>query len=71
MKNNIQLSDFDFKFKSSGHYTVTYTSPVTRKYWSCMVTDMTIIDRTKNADEYPLKKDLVHLKKLCKKGNTL
>ena len=65
MKNKISISDFHFKFASYGHYTVTYTSPVTGKQWTRTITDMTIIDTTKNEDE-PKTKDLNHLKKIVK-----
>jgi len=65
MKNKISISDFHFKFAGYGHYTVTYTSPVTGKQWKRTITDMTIIDATKNEDE-PKIKDLNHLKKIVK-----
>ena len=65
MKNKISISDFHFKFAGYGHYTVTYTSPVTEKQWERTITDMTIIDATKNEDD-PKIKDLKHLKKIVK-----
>lgn len=61
----IQLSDFNFLSSGYGHYKVTYTSPATGKQWSTTVSDMTIIDATKNADE-PKRKDLEALRWLCK-----
>lgn len=58
-------SDFYFKFSGAGHYNVTYTSPNTGKQWTKLITDMPLIDETKNTDE-PRKKDLEHLKRLVK-----
>ncbi len=66
MKTSISLSDFSFQFKGSGHYQVTYFSPNTNKEWSALITDMTLIDSTKNEDE-PLKKDLNWLKTVIKR----
>lgn len=68
MKNKICISDFRFKLCGYGQYYVTYTSPITDKHWTAYITDMTIIDATKNADE-PKIKDLVDLKFLCKTDN--
>ena len=65
MKNKTQLSAFSFKFSGYGHYLVTYTSPKTGKTWSKMITDMTIIDDTRNADD-PKQKDIDRLKKIVK-----
>jgi hypothetical protein len=65
MKTQINLSDFDFNFKGYGMYEVTYTSPTTGKSWSARITDMPLIDATKNA-ENPKVKDLNTLKKICK-----
>ena len=63
----IELSIYDFRFTPSGFgaYWVTYISPVTRKSWGKRVTNMELIDATKNAAE-PKKKDLQILKRLCK-----
>lgn len=58
-------SDFYFKFMGSGHYNVTYTSPNTGKQWTKLITDMPLIDETKN-EENPRKKDLEHLKRTVK-----
>lgn len=60
-----KLTDFDFKFSGYGIYKVTYTSPTTRKSWTATITDMTIIDDTKNSDN-PTQKSLNQLKRLCK-----
>ena len=61
----IQLSDFSFIFQGRGHYSVTYTSPTTRKEYKTTTSDMPLIDATKNADT-PKLKDLVRLKNICK-----
>jgi hypothetical protein len=61
------LSDFNFTFKGHGHYKVTYTSPTTGKQWATTTSNMPLIDVTKNCDDYPKRKDLNHLKYLCKK----
>lgn len=58
-------TDFYFQFKGTGHYKVTYTSPLTGKQWSKLVTDMPLIDLTKNS-ESPKKKDLEELKRIVK-----
>jgi predicted Rdx family selenoprotein len=60
-----QLKHFKFHFAGYGHYKVTYTSPVTGKQWEKTINDMTIIDRTKNADT-PTAAALLQLKKICK-----
>jgi hypothetical protein len=65
MKTTIKLSDFSFQFSGHGHYNVTYTSPTTGKSWTKKISDMQLIDATKNADE-PKKCHLIELKKLCK-----
>lgn len=61
----ISKNDFSFRPLGAGHYQVTYQSPKTFKKWVKTVTDMTIIDATKNTDE-PTKVDLNRLKSLCK-----
>jgi hypothetical protein len=66
MKNSIKIIDFDFKFKGYGHYKVDYKSPITGKIWSCVTTDMELIDCTKNTDD-PKKVDLIKLKRICKR----
>ena len=45
-----RITDFDFTFSGYGHYKVTYTSPVTGKSWKSVISDMQIIDDTKNSD---------------------
>jgi len=66
MKTKIKISDFSFKFTGYGHYLVTYTSHKTGKQWSRTITDMTIIDATKNEDT-PKRKDLEQLKRIVKR----
>ncbi len=61
----ISIYDFHFEFAGYGHYKVTYTSPKTGKQWCRTVSDMTLIDDTKNADN-PKKKDLECLKRYVK-----
>ena len=65
MAQKISKYDFTFEFAGHGHYKVTYTSPATGKQWSKTISDMTIIDDTKNADE-PKRKDLEELKRRVK-----
>lgn len=64
MKTKTQLSDFNFIQSGYGHYKVLYKS-CNGKQWIAIVSDMTIIDATKNADE-PKRKDLERLKQICK-----
>ena len=65
MKSTIKKSDFEFKFSNYGHYIVTYKSSKTLKSWTTVISNMPLIDSTKNTD-YPKKVNLNHLKKLCK-----
>lgn len=65
MKTRTSIYDFKFQFAGYGHYRVTNTSPRTGKQWSTVVSDMTLIDATKNAEE-PKRKDLDRLKWVCK-----
>lgn len=57
--------DFNFQFSGHGHYRVTYTSPKTGKQWSKVISDMELIDLTKN-EENPTKKNLNILKRAVK-----
>ena len=66
MKKSISLSDFAFGFEGAGHCKVTYYSPNTNKWWTALITDMTLIDATKNADD-PKIKDLICLKSSVKR----
>lgn len=65
MRMAININDFRFILIGCGKYTVTYTSPKTGRIWAKLVTDMTLIDRTKNMYE-PKKKDLEELKRTVK-----
>ena len=68
MKTKTCISDFSFRVDGYGHYRVNYTSPVTGKSWvNAVVSDMTLIDRTKNS-EAPRLKDLNLLKRICKES---
>lgn len=51
---------FDFKFKSYGTYEVRFTYPKRGDYWVGIVTQMPLIDDTKNEEE-PLQSALKHL----------
>ena len=62
----IRLCHFTFVFVGSGQYRVTYTSPNTGKSWAATITDMTLIDKTKNS-KCPKRTDLERLKKAIKK----
>lgn len=66
----MKKSDFTFNLTGYGRYDVTYTSPKTGKKYTCTTTDMTIIDKTKYEDS-PKQKDLKHLKRLCKFGQSI
>lgn len=50
MTKSIKITDFIFQNIGYGHYMVTYTSPVTRKSWTAIISDMPLIDATKNED---------------------
>lgn len=65
----ISVYDFDFTLAGYGRYKVTYTSESDETY-TAIVTDMTIIDATKNSDS-PKVKDLKALKTLCITNNYL
>lgn len=66
MKNNINKSDFTFKQLSNGVYRVTYASPANSAiFWSRLITDMELIDATKNKD-YPTRTALQRLKRFVK-----
>lgn len=61
----MKKQDFQFEFAGHGHYRVTYTSPKTGKQWSSHISDMELIDLTKNEDN-PTKKNLNILKRAVK-----
>lgn len=65
-RTKTNIWDFDFQQKGYGRYEVTYTSPVTGKKWSSEITDMELIDATKNACD-PKRCDLEQLKMVCKR----
>ena len=68
MAHKTNISDFYFEFAGSGHYRVTYESPSTGRRWRALITDMTVIDATKNREQ-PKRKDLNELKTLVKWGD--
>ena len=59
------MRDFNFKMQGYGAYLVEYTSPKTGKTWSKRITDMQVIDATKNSDE-PKIKDIKELIRIVK-----
>lgn len=65
ISDKIDISDFDFELRSHGIYKVTFTSRKTGKTWSSIISEMSIIDATKNTEE-PKVKNLIRLKELCK-----
>ena len=66
VRNKVSISDFRFIFLGKGAYNVIYTSPITGKMWKIRITDMPLIDLTKNSDS-PKRKDLEALKAICKR----
>lgn len=60
----ISIRDFTFQVIGHGAYKVTYITGTGARI-SNTVTDMTIIDATKNVD-FPKRKDLENLKRLVK-----
>lgn len=67
MESSISIHDFEFRKSGHGYYTVIFKSPQTGKSWSNVISDMTLIDATKNSDK-PKIKDLEKLKKIVKNG---
>lgn len=65
MKNPISTTDFSLEKQGYGRYKVTYTSPVTRKQWSCVTNDSELIDNTFYCAT-PKVRDLNTLKMICK-----
>ena len=58
------LENFEFTYKGPGHYVVKYTTG-RGDYWKALITDMTLIDATKNAD-VPTRKALKELRNAVK-----
>lgn len=65
MKAN-DLSQFSFRLVCAGHYRVTYTTE-RGDFYIALVTDMPIIDATKNA-EYAKLSDIKHLRNIVKRN---
>lgn len=63
----LSINNFRFKLTGYGRYEVTYTSPKIGKQWKASITDMSLIDDTKNAEE-PRQYDLRRLLYLVKHG---
>lgn len=61
----IEKSQFRFRFTGHGHYLVDYMTANDRLRYSRTITDMQIIDATKN-EEYPKQKDLKELRRQVK-----
>lgn len=68
MKAN-DLSGFNFQFKSSGCYKVTYTTPNRGDYWVAYIDCMPLIDATLNA-EWAKVSDIKHLRDMVKRNGT-
>jgi hypothetical protein len=64
-KKEISISDFYFQDAGNGAYLVIYVSPTTKRGWSTLVKDMSLIDATKNAIT-PKIKDLEKLRRIVK-----
>ena len=60
-----KIQNFRFEFMGYGHYKISYQSPKTGKVFKKTITDMELIDKTKNS-ECPKKSDLEKLKRLIK-----
>lgn len=68
MKAN-DLHNFTFKSIGYGHYRVTYTTDKRGDYWVNAITDMSLIDATKNS-EWAKLRDIEHLRKcVCYGGS--
>lgn len=63
---HINLSEFRFILSGYGLYKVIYTDP-RGTIWIAYINDMTLIDKTKNADE-PKQRDLHRLLQTCRRG---
>jgi len=63
----MKISRLDFTFfpLPYGHYNVMYTSPKTRKNYFKIISNMRLIDATKN-EETPKRCDLIELKRTVK-----
>lgn len=59
---------FSFQYANYGIWKVTYTSPTTGERWSAGVSDLDLIERTKNA-RFPREADLWKLGRICKRMN--
>lgn len=60
--------NFSFQYANYGIWKVTYISPKTGERWSAGVSDLDLIDRTKNT-RFPKEADLMKLGRICKGMN--
>lgn len=65
MVRKIKKSDFKFLTCGFGVYWVCYFTPIKLKAYSCNVSDMELLDKTKNA-QFPKTKDLRELRTYIK-----
>lgn len=65
----MNIRSFEFRLVGYGHYKVKYTSPERGDYWVCTISDMLLIDATKNA-EAPKASDLQRLYRTIKRNGT-
>lgn len=65
----INYTNFVFRFNSPGNYEVIYRSEATGQQSSALITDIDLINATKNSSK-PKKADLIRLKKYIKQQNT-
>lgn len=61
--------NFMFQYANYGIWKVTYISPKTGERWSAGVTDLDLIERTKNT-RFPKSEDLLKLLSICKNNTT-
>lgn len=62
----LDLSGFSFEFVGYGHYKVTYQTPIRGDWWTAVISDMKLIDSTKNSDS-PKVKDIKSLREIVKR----
>jgi hypothetical protein len=62
-KTYYDISNFTFERSGYGHYKVTYHYPKSGRRVTRTIDDMTVIDKTRNA-EVPKRRDLILLRNL-------
>ncbi len=65
MATKLSQIDFSFQYANYGIWKVTYTSPNTGEKWSAGITDLELIEKTRDA-RFPKDQDLRQLLKICK-----